>query len=268
MKMTPKTPPSAELAEEPRFHLFDFESCIRGNVREVTVYLPPQYLKEPSRRFSVFYLQDGQNLFDGQSSYVANRTWSAHTTSDALISRGLIEPIILVGVAHTGLNRVDEYTPTQDQLRGGAGASYGQMLIEELMPFVDRTYRTSTGPPSAALGGSSLGGLISLYLGLKYPEVFGKLAIMSPALWWDNCSILREMEKVEPRPNLQVWLDIGSEEGPRPVREADLLYRLMVERGWLPDRDIKFVRVEGGRHDEAAWGARLAHVLMFLFPNR
>ena len=192
----------------------------------VSVYLPPQYLEDEERRFPVFYLHDGQNLFDGRTSYIAGRTWNAHTTADELSLKGEIEPVILVGVANTGLRRMPEYTPTRDsKMGGGEGRRYGRLLVEELKPLIDRSYRTLTDGRNTGLGGSSLGGLISLYLGFSYPGVFAKVAAMSPSLWWDQRSILSAIERTDPKPELRIWLDIGTAEGVRHVRDADMLER-------------------------------------------
>ena len=159
-----------ELDANPRYSLHQFHSEILPDDRVVSVYLPPQYLEQEERRFPVFYLQDGQNLFDGRTSYIAGRTWNAHTTADRLTKEGKIEPVILVGVANTGLRRMAEYTPTRDfKMGGGEGRSYGRLLMEELKPLIDRTYRTLADAKNTGLGGSSLGGLISLFLGFAHP---------------------------------------------------------------------------------------------------
>jgi predicted alpha/beta superfamily hydrolase len=258
---------SEELAENPRYEVYEFLSGILAEARDVMVHLPPQYFEEKGRRFPVLYLHDGQNLFDGRTSYIPGRTWRAQTTADALVMAGEIEPVILVGVANTGLRRMAEYTPTRDfKLGGGEGRSYGRLLMEELKPFIDGAYRTRVDAGIPGLGGSSLGGLISLYLGLENPGVFGKLAVMSPSLWWDHRSILEFVQQVQPKPEQRIWMDMGTAEGARHIRDADLLYKLLIKRGWRPEVDLKYVKSQGAVHDEDAWAARLGDVLRFLFP--
>ena len=85
--------------------------------------------------------------------------------------------------------------------------------MEELKPFIDRTYRTRTDPASTGLGGSSLGGLVTLHLGLQRPDVFGALAVMSPSVWWDRRVILSSVRAARPKPDLRVWVDMGTAEG-------------------------------------------------------
>ncbi len=253
----------------PRLETYQLHSHILPDPdhRNILVYLPRQYAAEPDRRFPVFYLHDGQNLFDGRTSYVAGRTWEAGSSVDRLAESGETEPVILVGVANTGLRRMAEYTPTRDvTMGGGEGRSYGRLLIEELKPFIDRTYRTRHDAKNTGLGGSSLGGLISLFLGLEHPEVFGKVAVLSPSIWWDHRSILGFVNQAQPKPSLKIWLDMGTGEGARHVRDTELLYRLLLRLGWKDRVDLSFTEAEGAVHDEAAWAQRFPDVLRFLFP--
>jgi len=247
-----------------------FHSEILPDDRAVSVYLPPQYLEQgdqKERRFPVLYLQDGQNLFDGRTSYIAGKTWNANTTADRLTEAGEIEPLILVGIANTGLRRMAEYTPTRDfKMGGGEGRSYARLLIEELKPWIDGSYRTLPEAKNTGLGGSSLGGLISLYVGFAHPEVFGKLAVMSPSLWWDHRSMLHAIEQQATKPELRIWLDMGTAEGVRHLRDADMLERLLLKRGWRSGVDLAYVKAQGAVHDERAWSDRFGDVLRFLFP--
>jgi predicted alpha/beta superfamily hydrolase len=258
-----------DLDSNPRYSAREFHSEIFPADRVVSVYLPPRYFEQEERRFPVFYLHDGQNLFDGRTSYIAGRTWNAHTTADDLTLKGEIEPVILVGVANTGLRRMAEYTPTRDfKMGGGEGRSYGRLLVEELKPLIDGSFRTLADAKNTGLGGSSLGGLVSLYLGFVYPEVFGKVAAMSPSIWWDQRSILRVIGQSARKPDLTIWLDMGTAEGARHLRNADLLEQLLMKRGWQPGVDLAYERAEGAVHDENAWSERFGDVLRFLFPAR
>jgi predicted alpha/beta superfamily hydrolase len=258
----------SDLDANPRYlRLRNFRSRFLPGRRDITVYLPEAYLAEPTRHFPVFYLNDGQNLIDPRTSFVPGRTWQADTTADALTAVNEIEPIILIGIANTGVRRMAEYTPTRDPRRGGGdGPRYGRLLVQELKPLIDDTFRTLPGPANTALGGSSLGGLISLSLSLDHPEIFSKTAVMSPSVWWNQRSILNRVSGARPRPHLRIWLDIGTSEGLRHVRDTDLLHRRLLQRGWQDDIDLHYLRVPNALHDEAAWAARFDQVLRFLFP--
>jgi predicted alpha/beta superfamily hydrolase len=265
--------PSHELDNNPRYLVLkQFHSRFLPDDRDIEVYLPEAYTSDPTRRFPVFYLHDGQNLFDGRTSYIPDHTWRAHTTADRLTSEGLIESVILVGINNTGVRRMAEYTPSRDaHLRGGDGDLYGRLIVEELKPYIDRTFRTLPDAAHTGLGGSSLGGLISLYLGFTYPEVFSKIAAISPSIWWNDRAILRSLSTGRIRPNLRIWLDMGTSEGLRHLRDTDLLYRRLLQQGWhdgpdTQDPDLCYLRVPYGLHNEDAWAARFDRVLRFLFP--
>ena len=234
------------------------------------VYTPPGY--EASRaRLPVLYLQDGQNLFDPATAF-AGQDWRADAAADQLISAGAIEPLIVVGIYHTGVRRISEYTPTRDpRLRkGGKGDRYAQMLVRELRPWIDGEYRTRRGANDTAIGGSSLGGLVALQAGLLYPRVFGKLAVLSPSLWWDNRSILRLVRARIAAPRQRMWLDSGTAEGNQPSRVIEDLRALraaLTAAGWRT-ADLHYAEIEGGAHNEGAWGDRFGDVIEYLFPAR
>jgi predicted alpha/beta superfamily hydrolase len=162
---------------------------------------------------------------------------------------------------------MSDYTPTRDfKMGGGDGPLYGRLIVEELKPLIDNNLRTLTNAPNSALGGSSLGGLISLALGFEYPNVFSKLAVMSPSIWWNGRSILHLVDSTDPRPDLRIWLDMGSAEGQRHLRDCDLLHAHLTARGWQDAANLCYERIPGGLHNEDAWADRFGQVLQFLFP--
>src|SRR6185436_13118305 len=181
----------------------DFHSKHLAYDRTVVVYLPPGY-QTSAVRYPVLYLHDGQNVFDQATAF--GEEWHVDETAQQLIIAGRIEPIIVVGVYNTGEHRVDEYTPTPlpDKGHGGHADEYGRMLVDELKPFIDETYRTLPDAANTAMGGSSLGGLLTLHLGLRYPTTFGKLAVLSPSVWWDDRVILREVAALQKKLNVRI----------------------------------------------------------------
>ena len=237
--------------------------------RDVIVYLPPGYNHDLSRRYPVLYLQDGQNLFDAATAFLGNE-WGLDETAEQLILSGQIEPLILVGVYNTGLKRIGEYTPVRDRRgRGGQARRYGRLLVEDLKPFIDHRYRTYTDHANTGLGGSSLGGLVTMYLGLEYPNVFGKLVVMSPSVWWANRDILRRVRKLKKKLPTKVWLDIGTAEGGSAgdiERDAVSLRDALIEKGWVLCQDLAFQIDQGAGHNEKAWGHRIKDALKFLYP--
>ena len=259
-----------DLDANPRLRqLRGFRSAYLPDERDVLVWLPPVYGNEPERRFPVLYLHDGQNLFDGRTSYVTGRTWRAHATADRLTRERLIEPLILVGINNTGVRRMAEYTPTPDpRFGGGEGPLYGRLIVDELQPLINESFRTLSEPSNTGLAGSSLGGLISLFLGLSYPQAFGKLGVLSPSVWWNHREILARVGAANPNPRPRIWLDMGMSEGLRHLRDTDLLHHRLASRGWKDERDLRYLRVPGGLHDEDAWARRFPRVLQWLFPPK
>jgi predicted alpha/beta superfamily hydrolase len=279
---TPRQPSFLRDAWSPiqRLEIYRFHSALlpassdspNSDGRALFIYLPLEYQTHPDKRFPVLYLHDGQNLFEERISLVPGRAWQAHGTTDRLIAEGRVEPFILVGIAHAGTRRLAEYTPTLDPKHGGGeGSRYGRMLREEIKPFLDRTYRTRPEPEHTGLGGSSLGALISLYLGFEYPDTFRRLALLSPSLWWDRRSILHRIEhrvkNATPRRPLRIWLDMGTEEGQRHLDDTDQLFHLLRRQGWREGVDLAYRPAEGGQHCEASWAERLPEMLLFLYPR-
>jgi predicted alpha/beta superfamily hydrolase len=243
-----------------------FHSDLLQGERDLVVYVPEGYSDNPEMRYPVLYLQDGQNLFDPSTSFVGV-DWHVDKTAEVLIAHQFIRPLIVVGIYNTGEKRIDEYTPTRDPKHGGGYADlYGRMITEEVMPFIDAEYRTMQGPQNTGIGGSSLGGLVSLYLALQYPEIFGKVAAMSPSVWWNHKAILKFLDECHPKPNLKVWLDIGTREGSTALPDARLLRDHMIRKGWKLGEDLQYYEVPGATHSEGAWANRVGPMLHHLFP--
>jgi len=240
------------------------------HAHDVIVCLPPGYDRDRTRRYPVMYLHDGQNVFDDYPMAPFGVQWGIDTTARALMYAGLVEPVILVAIGNAGRERIDEYTPTRDNAHdaGGMADKYGRMLVNEIKPLIDQDFRTLSDAMNTSVGGSSLGGLLSLHLGITYPHVFGKLALLSPSVWWDDRWIVRQLSTFRaPHESLRIWLDVGTGET-RMLKGARLLYRTLVRRGWTPGEDLKYLEVAGALHDERAWGDRVGQVMQFLFPAR
>ncbi len=249
-----------------------FPSRFLGNNRDVHVYLPPGYRRSRNRRYPVLYLHDGQNVFDSATAF-GHTEWRADETAERLIEQKLIEPIIIVAVANAGEDRIHEYAPTRGRIEEGKRKRskgrlrlYGRFLSKELKPFIDGRYRTMSEPEFTGLGGSSLGGLATIALGLWFPNTFQRLAVLSPSVWWDDCVLYKLVEKIdeEARPPLKIWLDTGTHE-PGWERAA-VLRDGLVEKGWRLHGDLYYYEANGADHSEHAWSERFDAVLRFLYP--
>lgn len=239
-----------------------FASKILATPRDVIVYLPPGY-RNGDRRYPVMYMHDGQNLFDPATGF-AGQEWRLDETAEEMIAAGKLPPLIIVGVYNTGGQRIKEYTSGL----GDSPPTYARLIVEELKPFVDAHYRTLPGPENTGLGGSSLGGLISVAIGLRYPNVFGRLAILSPSVWWSDRVILRELEQYQDKARPDIWLDIGTAEGNTPQKTVDDARALrdgLIAKGWKLGSDLHYFEADGAAHNERAWSQRVGPALEFLF---
>ena len=249
-----------------------FPSKILGNRRDVLVYLPHGYRRLSRRRYPVLYLHDGQNVFDSATSF-AGVEWGVDETAERLIKENLVEPLIVVAIANMGEQRIHEYAPTRGVIDArakrkkrskGLAREYGRFLMDELKPYIDRKYRTNPDAEFTGLGGSSLGGLVTLAIGILYPHAFRRLMVMSPSIWWDDFAIYRLVDLIEQKPSLKIWLDTGTAE-PGWEQARELLNRL-VEKGWKLHKDLQYMEAPGAGHSEGAWAARVEPALRFLFP--
>jgi predicted alpha/beta superfamily hydrolase len=226
------------------------------DAREVQVWLPPGYASEPHRRYPVLYLHDGQNVFDGRAAVAE---WMVDETAQRLVQSRAIGPLIVVAVASTA-RRVDDYTSTRTAHGGGGAVHYARYLVEELKPAIDARYRTRTDARHTAVGGASLGGLVTMWLLLHRADTFGAGLVVSPAAWWDDQRIVRDVAAWSPAARPRLWLDIGGREGAEAVAGARALRDALGARGW----EVTFTEDAEASHDEAAWAARVEAMLRFL----
>ncbi len=249
----------------------NFHSKILNNDRNLYVYLPPGYDKNTDQHYAVLYMQDGQNLFDAALNPAGE--WKADEAAQWLIPRHKIQPLIIVGISNNA-QRLDEYTLSRDERMkaGGNGEAYIRFVCEEVKPFIDATYRTQNDRAHTGVGGSSLGATIALEMCREHPETFGRCAMVSPALWWNNWDLPKRVQNdLKWTAGCKVWIDIGTAEVPPAQSNA---YVAMVRRvadvlvgaGMKEGTDLRFTIVPGGIHSESAWAARFDKVLMFLFP--
>jgi predicted alpha/beta superfamily hydrolase len=192
------------------------------------------------------------------------------------VRAGRIPPIIIVGLWNTP-DRVADYTPDQDpdekrgdhkpQGRGGNGAAYLRWITDELKPMIDRTYRTRPGRADTAIMGSSLGGIISLAAAEQHPATFGRVAAVSPSLWWNTGSVIERWRARCPQPD-RLWMCMGDRER-AGLDDALRRFEQSIRPGptGLGDR-LHAEVVPGGTHDEPSWSARLDRILVFLFAER
>lgn len=251
-----------------RYH-HDLVSRQLVHPRSVIVYLPPSY-ERTQQRYPVLYMHDGNNLFDPATAFMG-REWRLDEALERLFEKQEIPEMIVVGIYNTPA-RLDEYTCHAHVFEGhpcgGDGAQYAAFVVEELKPFIDHRYRTLPYQECTGTMGSSLGAIISFYLAQKYPNVFHKVGMMSPTVYWSQHQILKDVPHF-PR-DLKLWVDIGTEEGQNIHTEEtvastqDFVYALR-QQGYVIHQNLGFFIDYLVGHDEFAWGQRVDKPLKFLF---
>jgi predicted alpha/beta superfamily hydrolase len=230
--------------------------------RNVSVWLPIEY-EASETSYPVLYLQDGQNLFD-VSTAAFGVEWEVDESAMDLMKKQEIPPMIIVGIWNT-VDRMDEYTLTKDERlgHGGRGLDYIRFVAEELKPFIDRTYRTQVDRESTIIGGSSLGGLISMHACLEKPNVFGKCLAFSPTLGWDQEELLQSLHNGTKWPaSVRLWFSMGTREGRDSETQnvnrtrAERLHQLLSPSNTTTSTPIQFQEFAEASHDEKSWAAQ------------
>jgi len=214
--------------------------------RRIWIYLPPGYATS-KKRYGVLYMHDGQNLFDNATSYSGE--WGVDEYLDSIFKKGKKE-VIVVGIDN-GLNkRMNEYNPWEFQNFGkGEGDQYVDFLVKDLKLFIDKHYRTLKNKSNTFIAGSSMGGLISLYAVLKYPQVYGGAGIFSPAFWTASgidSTVIADAKKV----NSKLFFYAGGKEGDSMVPDMKRIEKEIKERS---SSRIREKIDEDARHNETAW---------------
>ncbi len=250
--------------------------------RTVRVWLPRGYHDHPERRYPVLILHDGQNVFDPGGTF---GSWSADKTAAQEMGQGRVREAILVGVDNNpglgGLARITEYLPPGDEnprlaalqnvVQEGRADRYAAFLTGDVLPFLRSRYRTLDGPQNTLVLGSSMGGVVSLYLGREYPETFGGIGVFSPAFW--TCPHFVRAVQEGPRVSgLRIYLDMGTEEKGNLTgdywQDALAMWDTLLAQGWVAGGDLLFNPGYGHPHHESAWAARLPVALRFLLDAR
>jgi predicted alpha/beta superfamily hydrolase len=230
-----------------------------GNERDVFVCLPPGH-GDPTRRFPVLYMQDGQNLFDRALAF-GGQEW--HVDETLAAEAGHAEAIV-VGIANAGPARIHEYSPWVDgRLGGGRGDAYLDFVTNELKPAIDADFPTLPDRANTFIAGSSMGGLIALHGFLTRHEVFGGVAALSPSLWFAGRAIFEVLADA-PKREGRIYIDAGTREGSGTLMDVARLREALLEKGYRRNVDLLTVVEGDGRHSEEAWARRFPRALRFL----
>jgi predicted alpha/beta superfamily hydrolase len=222
-----------------------------GNEHRFRVFLPPGYHENTLKKYPVLYMHDGNNLFLKEEAFLGN-TWMTDDVLNVLDRMNAIEEVIVVGV-HSR-DRMCEYTlPGYED--------YGRFLVEVLKPAIDAKYRALTDATNTAIMGSSLGGVVSFYLGWQWPDVFGKVACLSSTFTYRDDLI--ERVSAEPKRAIKIYLDSGwpgdNYEATRAMRDR------LIWKGYEPGSELLYLAFPEAKHNENAWSSRSPIPFQFLF---
>jgi predicted alpha/beta superfamily hydrolase len=230
----------------PQVSTFTIEAPQLQVSKKIWIYLPKDYAAT-TKKYPVIYMHDAQNVFDAQTSYVGE--WNVDEKLDSLNAK-----VIIVGIEHGNDKRMAELTPYKNEKYGGGNADqYLDFIVKTLKPEIDKKYRTKTNAKNTTIMGSSLGGLVSFYAALKYPQVFGKAGVFSPSFWFNRKEIFALAESKK-KIKTKIYFLCGDSEG-----DDDMVNDLNNMNHLLSTKrcDCKYLTktkiVKGGKHNEKLW---------------
>lgn len=234
--------------------------------RQIIVYLPKEYHLFTERKFPTVFLQDGDFLFNESIVAIENN-----------VEKGITEPVIFIGIDSQLRN--DEYTPWEmpalfkDWSFGGKGDDYLDYVYKELVPYMTRSFRISQEPSKLALGGVSLGGLISLYAMYKTEPVFDNFILISASVWFKD--FIHYMETSRLDRECRVYMYVGEQEGIQKtnaqkdmVPNSKRIYEILKEKIIGADRRLKFETDPLGTHNDTFFLQYFPNSIRFLFPAK
>ena len=256
-----------------------FRSKHLHNSRPVTIFLPPGYAADHTRHYKVIYANDGQDM----------PAVKLAATLTKLIEHDEIEPVIVVAL-HATRDRLQEYGTADIPNARGLGKKarkYAWFVLDEVMPYINRHFRTLPGPINTAIIGWSLGGLMALDMAWNHPQVFGTVGVFSGSLWWrtedqdvhskqESRIMHRRVRETEVPGRLKLWFEAGTRDetddrdGDGIIDAIQDTTELMDElelKGYRRGIDMVYVQMESGQHNPATWAVAMPYFLRWALPT-
>jgi predicted alpha/beta superfamily hydrolase len=231
--------------------------------RKIWLYLPKDY-SVSSKYYPVLYMHDGQNLFDKRTSYSGE--WMVDESLDSLFSEGDYGCIV-VGIENGQQDRLHEYSPwIHPTYGGGQGDEYIDFIVKTLKPYIDNHYRTKKGKDHTGIMGSSMGGLISLYAGIAYPEIFGRVGAFSASYWFSD-EAFSQVSHTGVQGSSYVYMIAGLQEGATQVEDMDKMYSELIAAGGDSMHVVKRAHPDG-KHTESYWAREFPAAYKWLFSTK
>jgi predicted alpha/beta superfamily hydrolase len=230
-------------------------------LRRIQVFLPHSYHHDPARRFPVLYLSDAHTLF-AEESEVENTTIVQKLKELAAYGKG---DVVVVTIDNLDPEQVHELSPYDNP---GMGKAQGTLLLRFLMnklkPYIDKTYRTRPDRLHTGIGGSAMGGLLSAYAGVMYPNIFGRLMIFSPSLWVSERIFYDAFHFFEPYPT-RVYLYAGEPGEDEEVPSVKRLSDTLVQQGYGYKHVQVALTMDKEGEDRERWGEQFPKALEWLY---
>ncbi|MBI9073696.1 MAG: hypothetical protein JEY94_19020 [Melioribacteraceae bacterium] len=227
--------------------------------RDIIVWLPPDYKSSLEKRFPVLYMYDGQNIIDPKTA-AFGIDWQVDETADSLIRQDKMKSVIIVGINNSS-DRTADYSPTPK------GFMHMRIIVENIKPLIDKTYRTLPDRSNTAIGGSSMGGIAALMLAWEHTDVFSKAICMSPAFKIDYLDYTKAVESFTgKKKDLKIYIDnggLGLEVRLQPG--IDNMIKVLKNKGYTEGKDLKIIIDKNAEHNEAAWAKRIDEALLYMF---
>lgn len=231
-----------------------------NRTRRICVYLPPDY-DTNDKSYPVLYMQDGQNLFDANTSYSGE--WEVDESLNEMFDNG-DEGVIVIGIDNGGAYRIDEYSPwINTEYGGGEGDEYVNFIVETLKPYIDTSFRTKPDRLNTGIMGSSLGGLISFYAAIEHQDIFSKAGIFSPSFWFSD-EVYTHVETTGKKYDMKIYLLGGEQESTNLIQEMNHMVTTLHNAGFN-DSEINIVTHIDGQHSEWYWRREFPNCYSWLF---
>ncbi len=241
----------------------EFEIPQLNKTRKIWALLPHDY-DISNENYPVLYLQDAQNLFNEKAEF---GNWEIDKKL-AVMSEYNIGKIIIIAIEHADKDRIKEYNVGKTVLGMGQGKQYIRFVTDTLKPFVDKNFRTKTDREFTGIGGSSMGGLVSIFSGLMYPEVYGKLMIFSPSLWVVPKLNIPSDIGLEYQ-NTKIYLYAGGDESATMIDHVKKFKTNMIKNEFVSDKmKINLSINMEGKHNESYWSDEFPKAIEWLFFNK
>lgn len=212
--------------------------------RNIQIFLPAGY-RTSKQKYPVIYMHDAQNIYSNSKNPYGS--WFVDSLVKTMPGK---QQVIIVGIDN-GKNRIMEYNAWDSSYGKAEGIPYVAFIVKTLKPHIDSIYRTKPDAKHTAIVGSSMGGLISMYAAVKYPDVFGTAGVLSPSFWIAP-KMYTEVEEQKLNTKNRFFLACGDKEG-NEVDYVNKMDSLLHAKGFNLKNVPATLVIKDAKHNEQQW---------------